>query len=242
MKHSKGDISIRNFWLTLINQSAKANLGSKEAFPKGLQWLALGLHDFRIFLAQRNECTIQARRNYHGWPIIVQASQEEGHPSWTVFQSVCGLSPPSSVMMQKCKTGREGLHPRKLQRAKLEYPCKTPPKKWWWTGQFVSEQAHKTNALMTLQTITFTIYLALALYQSQHEKFYMHDFIFLAQQHHDVDVISLLTSESRRLRFREKNSCTQGHSASHWNSNVCMSEPREQVMFWRISDGKSHEG
>ena len=66
---SSGDINTRKSWLMLINQSTKANLGSEEAFPKGLQCLALGSCAFGLFLAQRNESIVQARRNYNRCPI-----------------------------------------------------------------------------------------------------------------------------------------------------------------------------
>lgn len=37
MKPGNGDISTRKYWLILVNQSAKANLGREEDIPKELQ-------------------------------------------------------------------------------------------------------------------------------------------------------------------------------------------------------------
>lgn len=66
-----------------------------------------------------------------------------------------------------------------------------------------SKQGQKTNAQITLVTIDTSIYLALVVYQSERRRLYMPDLIFPAQQHHNAGVIIPLTSQSRRLRFRE---------------------------------------
>lgn len=152
-------------------------------------------------------------------------------------------------MMQKCRPGKEWLHPRKAPKSKawVSILLETPSWKRWWIGQLVSwriqsREGYKKNAQMTLPTITASIYWVLAIGQTQ--CLYKHDLISSSQQHYDVCLIIFLTLETRRLRFREDKSHTQSsQQVTESQTQIYVNpEPIPMQMLQGISDRKSHRG
>lgn len=86
--------------------------------------IAFWLMGFRKFPSTKEwECNSSKKKlqrvAYHRYRLVKRKSIQDSLP---VFQRVCSLLLSSSVVVQKCRPGREGLQPRRRQRAKLGYP------------------------------------------------------------------------------------------------------------------------
>lgn len=149
-------------------------------------------------------------------------------------------------MIQKCKTGREGLHPRSEKQSLGIYGRISKEMVLNRTVcALKSKQGQKTNAQITLVTIATAIYLALVVYQSERRISQITCMISFFQHNSTMTQVWLYPlpySQEDWGSERTEQSCIQGHSASHRDSNSSMSESRAhakalETHWWGISWG-----